>query len=268
MLSANVLDVAESVNQAVQGSCCDAHWSPGQREVGQRARPYFPVKVLVEWVVAFVLLVLTLPFLLALAFLVKCTSAGPVFYLQTRLGRGGRPYRIIKFRTMVHDAEACTGPVWAAKNDVRITPLGKFLRETHLDELPQLWNILRGDMGLIGPRPERPEITSRLERRIPEYRLRLQVRPGVTGLAQMLLPADDPNDANLDGLRKKLAHDLYYVQHLNFGLDLRIAICTPCYFLAAAIDAARKNLLRSHGVAVSSSFTTDREDRGECGQAA
>ena len=163
---------------------------------------------------------------------------------------------------MVHDAEASTGPVWASlSGDVRITPLGRVLRSTHLDELPQLWNVLRGEMALIGPRPERPEIAGRIERKVSGYGGRLAVRPGVTGLAQMLLPADDPSDPTLSGLRRKLAYDLYYVRNLSAVLDLRVAVSTPCYFAAAAAQAAgeavakvltacRRRLLRPHGLAV------------------
>src|SRR5688572_15166900 len=186
---------------------------------------YLAVKVAAEWLIAVALIVLTAPLMLALALLVKLSSPGPAFYAQTRLGQYGRKYRILKLRTMVHDAETRTGPVWASKNDVRITALGRFLRSTHLDELPQLWNVVRGEMGLIGPRPERPEIAGRIQRRVNDFHLRLLVRPGVTGLAQMLLPADDPNDVALEGLRRKLAHDLYYVREVSVLLDVRIAIC-------------------------------------------
>src|SRR5438067_5752665 len=161
-----------------------------------RCRWYLAMKCALEWVMALVLLVGGAPLLCLLAVLVKATSPGPAFYAQTRLGRSGRLYRIYKLRTMRQDAEAHSGPVWAAKDDARVTALGRFLRDTHLDELPQLWNVLKGDMALIGPRPERPEIAARIAARLPLFHHRLQVRPGVTGLAQMLLPADDPNDAN------------------------------------------------------------------------
>src|SRR4051812_33419958 len=134
---------------------------------------YVPAKVTIEWVAALGLLMLSAPLLLMLAVMVKLTSCGPALYAQTRLGRSGRAYRIYKFRTMRHDAELASGPVWAAKNDVRITPIGRLLRDTHLDELPQLWNVLRGEMALIGPRPERPEIAGRICRRLPEFACRL-----------------------------------------------------------------------------------------------
>src|SRR5439155_12868491 len=115
--------------------------------------------------------------------LVKLTSRGPALYTQTRLGRNGRPFTIYKLRTMQHRCESLTGARWSTPGDPRITPVGRFLRKTHLDELPQLWNVLRGDMALVGPRPERPEFVPQLEQAVPHYRDRLLVRPGVSGLA-------------------------------------------------------------------------------------
>src|SRR4051812_10014952 len=128
---------------------------------------YLAVKVATEWTLSLVLLVLTAPLIVLFAAAVKLTSPGPIFYLQTRLGLNGKTYRICKLRTMRHNCEAATGPVWAAQNDPRITPIGNVLRSTHMDELPQLWNVLCGDMSLIGPRPERPEIVARIERDVP-----------------------------------------------------------------------------------------------------
>jgi lipopolysaccharide/colanic/teichoic acid biosynthesis glycosyltransferase len=218
-------------------------------------RVYLLVKTGIEWLVAAVLLVLTAPLLATFAILVKVSSPGPAFYFQTRLGRNGKAYRICKLRTMMHNCEAATGPVWAAKDDVRITPLGKILRDTHMDELPQLWNVLRGDMALIGPRPERPEIIARIERQIPDYRSRLTVRPGVTGLAQMRLPAD----TDLEGVRLKLAHDLYYIRNVSLIMDLRIAACTAFYFTAAAASALCNTAVGSYGRAVKArAITGDR----------
>jgi len=228
-----------------------------------RRSAYIGIKFCVEWMLSLLMLVCLSPVLLLLGVLVRATSRGPALYAQTRLGLGGRRYRIYKLRTMVHDAESATGPVWASlSGDARVTPLGRVLRSTHLDELPQLWNVLRGEMGLIGPRPERPEIAGRIERKVPGYGGRLAVRPGVTGLAQMLLPADDPSDPTLSGVARKLALDLYYVSHAGAGLDLRIAAATPCYFLAEAARAAgeasakalaalRGRLLRPHAVSSS-----------------
>jgi lipopolysaccharide/colanic/teichoic acid biosynthesis glycosyltransferase len=175
-----------------------------------------------EFSLALVLLVLTAPLMLLAVLLVKLTSRGPAIYSQTRVGRFGRLYTIYKLRTMAHNCERLTGPRWATACDPRITRVGRFLRRTHLDELPQLWNVLRGDMSLIGPRPERPEFVAQLEKAIPHYADRLLVRPGVTGLAQVQLPAD----TDLASVRRKLAYDLYYVRHLSPWLDLRLFFCT------------------------------------------
>jgi lipopolysaccharide/colanic/teichoic acid biosynthesis glycosyltransferase len=204
---------------------------------------YGTVKVGVEWTLALLLLIATAPLVLMLAVVVKLTSTGPAFYSQTRQGLKGRPYRIIKLRTMRHDAEAQTGPVWAVEGDPRINAVGRFLRDTHLDELPQLWNVLRGEMSLIGPRPERPEIASRLVRNIPAYPGRLVLRPGVTGLAQMLLPAD----SDLDSVKRKLSLDLYYVRNVNFLLDVRIALCTAFYFCGCACRGICAALVKPYG---------------------
>jgi lipopolysaccharide/colanic/teichoic acid biosynthesis glycosyltransferase len=232
-------------------------------------RTWYPrVKFAGEWLIALTLLVLLSPLALVLALLVKATSRGPAFYLQTRLGRFGRRYRIVKLRTMVQDAEAGTGAVWASKDDVRITGIGRFLRATHLDEIPQLWNVVRGEMSLIGPRPERPEIARRIERRVPEFRQRLLVRPGITGLAQMICPADDPDDVEYRQLRMKLAHDLYYVRKVSFVLDLRVAFSTPCFFLAAAIDSMRRGLVRSYGRAVRTDLELQMAEQQGCERAA
>jgi lipopolysaccharide/colanic/teichoic acid biosynthesis glycosyltransferase len=254
-LAAEEGEAALHINTALPGrhGTLDAIERLSRHEAFKWAEPaggYLRVKLVVEWLTALVLLVLTSPLMLALALLVKLTSPGPAFYSQTRMGLRGRHFQIFKIRTMRHNAELLTGPVWAAKADARVTPLGRLLRDTHLDELPQLINVLLGQMSLVGPRPERPEIARRIEHRVPEYRQRMAVRPGVTGLAQMLHPADDPEDPEMIGVRKKLAHDLVYVRQLSPMLDLRIWISTPCAFAVAAIDGVRKNLLRSYSVAV------------------
>jgi len=183
---------------------------------------YAPVKAAGDFLFAVVLLVLTAPLMLLAMALVRLTSRGPVVYSQTRLGKNGRPFTIYKLRTMIHECESLTGACWSVPGDKRITPVGRWLRRTHLDELPQLWNVIRGDMSLIGPRPERPEFVPNLERAIPHYRRRLFVRPGVTGLAQVQLPPD----TDLASVRIKLAYDLYYVRVVNPWLDFRILWAT------------------------------------------
>src|SRR5262249_51340293 len=131
-------------------------------------------------------------------------------------------YRIYKLRTMAHNCERLTGACWAKVQDPRVTNLGKFLRCTHLDELPQLWNVLRGEMSLIGPRPARPEFVLRLQEPLPRYGERMRARPGVTGLAQVQLPAD----TDLESVRRKLHCDLYYIERFHFWLDVRILLAT------------------------------------------
>jgi lipopolysaccharide/colanic/teichoic acid biosynthesis glycosyltransferase len=161
------------------------------------------------------------------ALLVKLTSRGPAFYTQIRLGRHGRSYTIYKLRSMRHNCEKDSGPCWSKKGDTRVTPVGRFLRRTHIDELPQLWNVLRGDMSLVGPRPERPEFVPHLEEAMPFYRSRLLVRPGVTGLAQVQLPPD----TDLASVRRKLAYDLYYVRYRNPWLDFRLLLATALHLV-------------------------------------
>ncbi|HEY7314575.1 MAG TPA: sugar transferase [Gemmataceae bacterium] len=197
---------------------------------------YIPCKVVLEFLAAACLLVLTAPVVLLSALLIKLTSRGPAIYVQTRLGRYGRHYRIYKLRTMTHNCESKSGPRWATVNDPRITRLGRFLRATHLDELPQLWNVLKGDMSLVGPRPERPEFVPALERAMPHYRQRLLVRPGVTGLAQIQLPAD----TDLESVRRKLAYDLFYVRQVGFWLDLRIIAGTAFKMIGTPFPFLRK----------------------------
>lgn len=162
------------------------------------------------------------PLLLAAAFLVKATSSGPIIFRQTRVGKNGKTFELFKLRTMVQDAEKNTGPVWASVNDPRVTPIGGFLRKSHIDELPQLINVLQGHMSLIGPRPERPEFVSRLSREISDYQKRLAVRPGITGLSQV----KHSYDATLRDVRKKIKLDLLYIKRMCFLTDMRILFNT------------------------------------------
>jgi lipopolysaccharide/colanic/teichoic acid biosynthesis glycosyltransferase len=214
----------------------------------QRSKPrlYASVKRCVEWLLAIALTALICPLLIFLAILVKITSAGPAFYKQARLGYRGRIFQIYKLRTMVNNAESDTGPVWAAKEDRRITSLGAILRTTHLDELPQLLNVLKGEMSLIGPRPERPEIASQIAQTLPAFRKRLVLRPGITGLAQVLLPADDPDDAALEGVARKLEYDLLYADEMRFFMDVRIYICTICQLVADIMGSICRALTNSY----------------------
>ncbi len=175
------------------------------------------VRRLVSVSVAFIALLICLPFIPFIILAVRLSSAGPVFFNQTRVGLRGRLFTAHKFRTMRQDAEAA-GAVWATKDDPRITPIGGFMRKTRLDEIPQLWNVLRGDMGFVGPRPERPEFVQWLSNEIPYYELRHMIRPGITGWAQVRYRYG----ATLEETKRKLEYDLYYLKHLSLGLDLLI----------------------------------------------
>ena len=191
----------------------------------QRAAGYARLKRAIDVVVAAGMLVAALPILLLAGLLVRITSKGPAIYVQTRLGRGGLPFRIFKIRTMFNNCESLTGPRWSVPGDPRITFVGRILRATHVDELPQLWNVIRGDMSLIGPRPERPEIIGTLENELQDYRDRHAVRPGITGLAQVQLPPD----VDIANVADKLVLDKAYIHHLSPRLDLNILICTACH---------------------------------------
>jgi lipopolysaccharide/colanic/teichoic acid biosynthesis glycosyltransferase len=185
------------------------------------------IKIFAESLLALLILLLSMPMILIAMVLVRITSRGPAIYAQNRLGRNGIVFTIYKIRTMYRDSEP-EGARWCVPGDRRVTPIGRFLRCTHIDELPQLIQVLQGKMSLIGPRPERPEIVRELERALPRYRRRLNVRPGLTGLAQVL----QPPDSDLNMVRSKLAFDLYYVDHWSLWLDLRIGLATILHILA------------------------------------
>jgi lipopolysaccharide/colanic/teichoic acid biosynthesis glycosyltransferase len=210
-------------------------------------KTWYPTcKAVVEFGAAFCLLILTAPLIVSAALLTKLSSRGPALYCQVRLGWGGVPYTIYKIRTMTHQCEKWSGPQWSRAGDPRVTRIGSCLRATHLDELPQLWNVLRGEMSLVGPRPERPEFVPHLERAIPRYRERLRVRPGVTGLAQVQLPAD----TDLRSVKRKLAYDLYYVRHMGPWLDVRIILGTVLRIVGVPFPVLRTLLRIPSGTAV------------------
>ena len=167
-------------------------------------------------------LVLSAPIFAVLAVMIKMTSEGPVFYAQERVGENGRPFMLLKFRSMRKDAEALSGPVWALKDDPRVTPLGKVMRALRLDEIPQMINVLKGEMSFVGPRPERPVFVARLREKIPYYDLRFTVKPGITGWAQVKYPYGATEQDALE----KLQYDLYYIKHLSPLFDLTIILET------------------------------------------
>lgn len=180
------------------------------------------LKRVLDVAITLAIMPLALPLMGLAALAVVLTDGFPAIYRQERVGKDHRPFSILKIRTMVKDAEADTGPVWAKTDDPRITPVGRVLRSTRLDELPQLFNVLRGDMSLVGPRPERPAFVAQFTQRIPYYEQRLLVRPGLTGWAQI----NHNYDRNEEDVYEKLRYDLYYLRHLSFSLDLQILLTT------------------------------------------
>ena len=180
------------------------------------------MKRIVDLFFASTLLLLTLPLLPIIACSIKFTSPGPIFYLQQRVGVNGKPFAIFKFRSMTDNAEKESGVSWAQKNDPRVTPIGAFIRKTRIDELPQLVNVLKGDMSFIGPRPERPEFVEEISRVTPYYLERHAVKPGITGWAQVMYPYG----ASLGDSVEKLRYDLYYINNLSFFLEILIVLET------------------------------------------
>lgn len=197
------------------------------------------LKRVFDLTVAVALSIVAIPVICAAWVLVRATSSGPGFYSQVRVGRHGRHYRIYKVRTMYHNCEARSGAAWCTKRDTRVTRVGRILRKLHIDELPQLLNVLRGDMSLVGPRPERPEFVGPLARQIPGYYDRLAVRPGVTGLAQIQLPADE----DIEDVRKKVVLDRCYAERQDLWLDLRIMVGTAVYLVGFSYATVRKVLI-------------------------
>ncbi len=190
---------------------------------GFRLNPTFlQIRRAVSVLIALTCLFFLLPLVPLIVVVIRLTSPGPIFYRQKRVGLRGVVFTCFKFRTMRADAEADTGPTWAADDDPRVTPVGRWLRLTRLDEIPQLWNVLRGDMGFVGPRPERPEFVEWLTRDIPYYQLRHIIRPGITGWAQV----NHPYGASADDSREKLRYELYYIKNISLSLDLFIIFKT------------------------------------------
>jgi lipopolysaccharide/colanic/teichoic acid biosynthesis glycosyltransferase len=208
------------------------------------------LKKMLDFFGAAVGLILSAPFFILLPIIIKLDSRGPVFYTQERIGINrrrrnrrtfrserpgderirerrisdlhGRPFKVIKFRTMIHNAESATGPVWAIKNDSRITRVGRILRKTRLDEIPQLINVLIGDMSMVGPRPERPFFIRELLEKVPDYAVRLRVKPGITGLAQVTTGYD----SSLESVMKKVKADITYIRRWSIWSDLKILMRT------------------------------------------
>src|SRR4029077_1477636 len=222
-------DVYESITGKVPIESIRLSWllfSPGFHA----SRIFQMYKRFASVVISIVGLLLSLPLLPFVILAIKLSSPGQILYSQNRVGRDDQVFRCYKFRTMRSDAEADTGPTWAQDGDPRITGVGRFLRKTRIDELPQLWNVLKGDMSLVGPRPERPEFVADLNQKIPFYHLRHSVRPGITGWAQNLYKYGN----SLEDAKEKLRYDLYYIKNPSVGLDLLIAMNTVKTVLAGS----------------------------------
>jgi sugar transferase (PEP-CTERM system associated) len=214
-------DVYESITGKVPIESMRLSWllfSPGSH----LSRLFLIYKRFASVVISIIGLLLSLPLLPFVILAIKLSSPGRILYWQNRVGRDNVVFRCYKFRTMRSDAEVDTGPTWAEDDDPRITPVGRFLRKTHMDEIPQLLNVLRGDMSLVGPRPERPEFVAALSQKIPYYHLRHSIRPGITGWSQILYKYG----SSVEDAKEKLRYDLYYIKNKSVGLDLLIFLNT------------------------------------------
>ncbi len=208
------------------------------KNLPQVARRGAALRYTIEATAACILLVLFSPFMLIAALLIMATSRGPLLYRQVRLGQHEKPFPLYKFRSMYSDkaknpdADAAA-PTWSTENDPRVTPVGRFLRASHIDEFPQLFNVLRGEMSFVGPRPERPEFTAQLEKSIPYYELRYLLRPGITGWAQI----NYPYGASVEDAYQKLQYEIYYLKNRSVALDLAIILRTVKNFFVAATSS-------------------------------
>lgn len=179
-------------------------------------------KRLIDFTVSAIVLTLGLPVWICIGLLIRMSSSGPAIYKQKRVGYQGRVFTMLKFRTMRQDAEAETGPVWATENDPRYTAIGRWLRKTRIDEVPQFWNVLKGEMSLVGPRPERPFFVERLAEEIPLYTRRARVKPGITGWAQVTWKYD----TSLEDVKQKVKYDLFYIANMSLRMDFKILFMT------------------------------------------
>ncbi len=179
-------------------------------------------KRIIDIVVSFLMLLFSAPLILATAIAIKLDSDGPVIYKQERSGLNGKVFKVYKFRSMYQDAEKRTGPVWSQKDDPRITKVGRFIRRVRIDELPQIWNVFKGEMSLVGPRPERPFFVEQLAKEIPYYKRRLRVRPGITGWAQVKHKYDE----SVEDVKTKLQFDLFYIENMSLKTDIKILFRT------------------------------------------
>lgn len=188
------------------------------------------VKIFIDYFISIFVLLIGLPLWMVLAAVIKLDSKGPLFYRQERVGKGGKIFSVFKFRSMVNDAEESSGPVWAGKNDSRVTRFGKYLRKSRMDEIPQLLNVIRGEMSIVGPRPERPVFVEELRKMYPFYQKRLTIKPGLTGWAQVKLEYD----VDMESVANKLRYDFFYIENQSIFLDLEILARTLKVVLTGA----------------------------------
>lgn len=180
------------------------------------------IKRLLDLIIAFVSLIISMPLIVLVGIAIKIDSKGPMFYRQERTGKDGKSFKIFKFRSMIQNAEKNTGPVWSIKDDPRVTRVGKFVRKIRIDEIPQMINVLKGDMSLVGPRPERPYFVEKLSHEIPYYKRRLKVKPGITGWAQIKHKYDE----SVEDVKEKLRYDLFYIENMSLRMDFKILFRT------------------------------------------
>ncbi|HXI09455.1 MAG TPA: TIGR03013 family XrtA/PEP-CTERM system glycosyltransferase, partial [Thermodesulfobacteriota bacterium] len=224
-LAGVVIEEGETFNERLSGKIPLDHLKPswmvfsdGFRSLRSRKT----VKRVIDVVLSLVCLILTLPIFLITAILIKLDSRGPVIFKQVRVGENGKHFNVYKFRSMRTDAESASGPVWASKKDDRVTRVGRVIRKIRVDELPQVVNVLKGDMSFVGPRPERPFFVDKLKEVIPYYEIRNIVKPGITGWAQIKYPYG----ATIDDAVEKLQYDIYYIKNLSPMLDIMIFFWT------------------------------------------
>lgn len=180
------------------------------------------MKRLLDIIASFIILIISFPVVLATSIAIRIDSPGPIFFRQERSGLNGKVFRMVKFRSMRADAEKVSGPMWSTKGDPRITRVGKFIRKVRIDEIPQMYNVLKGEMSLVGPRPERPFFVEKLSQEIPLYKRRLKVRPGVTGWAQVKHKYDE----DVEDVKVKLRYDLFYIENISLRMDIKILLRT------------------------------------------
>ncbi len=221
----NLADFYEMTTGKVPVGTIDQAWFLNNLSEG-RKKGYEMAKRIFDLVLATAIGILSLPIYPFVIWAIKADTRGPIFYRQARVGQGGKTFEVIKFRTMVADAEKETGPVWASEDDARTTKVGKFIRRTRIDELPQMWNIIKSEMTFVGPRPERPEFLEKLKNSIPFYEERYLIKPGFTGWTQIKYKLDFKGGLTIEDTFEKLQYDLYYIKNRSILLDFGIILKT------------------------------------------